>query len=165
MTYSLHYAWEFAITRRASRMQSKNVPKKILDSVAATGSSLLSNHVTEFEAFLASNEPMRNRTRLAWLFRFAALLFVLNSTLAYAGCSVETPSGTVMSDMPCHHETSAEDPSASDECCQYCVSGILATSGSTIAHAVEFGFALTPTFALPHSGIDPPFRPPITLLS
>ena len=103
------------------------------------------------------------------LVRVAILMFALNATLAYGSgcCIVEmTHEASESMEMPCHEGVDQnQSTSVSNECCLVCVSMIRPLELVQVFAPAIFlplnSFLTPPRF----SRVDPPFRPPISILS
>ena len=112
---------------------------------------------------------MRRRTHIGKaLLRIAALVFFVNTATAYGACCFEVPQSSdtdAVVEMPCHqNDDESNDSSDADDCCVLCLS-MMASLDAGIAsiHGAAITTTTTPTSIT--TGIDPPFRPPISLLS
>ncbi len=111
---------------------------------------------------------MRRRNKIGKaLLRIAAIVFFLNAAASYGPCCIEMPdSEDVVTNMPCHQTDHDLDKTSSpDDCCLLCVPMMgptvtLCKQASTVQAINVQAITLFPT-----NGVDPPFRPPISLLS
>ena len=108
----------------------------------------------------------KNKTVVA-LFQIAAFVFLMNTTTAaFSACCFALPeNSTAAEKTPCHSAETVNVNEPSDDCCLICVSMIspAPTLKSGVASIPETNS--DPITSLLSSGIDPPFRPPITLFS
>ena len=114
---------------------------------------------------------MSQKTRIGKaLLQIATLVFFLNAASAFGSCCFAMAASDFMGaagmEMPCHQTSDKSgDDSNSDDCCFTCMSmmaSIDAKISNVSAAAAPYVKAMP---ALITSSIDPPFRPPITLLS
>lgn len=99
------------------------------------------------------------------LMHMAVALFILNTATAYGSCCLMPAAMESGTQMPCHtsDDGSVEDPS--DDCCPMCVPIPQLHPGPysiVVAHQAKLVADITPPAS---SGFDPPYRPPIQILS
>lgn len=99
------------------------------------------------------------------LLQLAAVLFFLNTATAYGACCLVSPEPESQVEMPCHQPEEGAGEELSGDCCLLCIPMIQADIGTQeviIVHPADLIASITPPAT---SGVDPPFRPPIQLLS
>ena len=138
---------------------------------------------TEPSRAAESNRPMTQQSTIARaILRAATLVFFLNTAMVYGNCCVEAPAaaepGTAAepsATLPCHHfdDTDHIDdsdsrqmvPVDSEDCCLLCISMLGSTEPLRNATLISQEISVRePALALA-TGVDPPFRPPISNLS
>ncbi|MEM9624547.1 MAG: hypothetical protein AAF993_23100 [Pseudomonadota bacterium] len=121
------------------------------------------------------------------LTRLVLLLFCVNATSAYGTCcyaapdDLNSPKAQVL--PPCHQSESLPEEAGADphsgshtisghsdggeieRCCLVCVSMVCPQVHAVGISAQQHSMALPVAPHVPHSGIDPPFRPPTDFLS
>ena len=95
------------------------------------------------------------------------VVFVVNTAAAYGACCIGIPASddAMVMKMPCHQSDDDLDRTSPDDCCLLCLP--MMGDSDSVRHSVSPGQsvyvrAITPFLA---SGVDPPFRPPISHLS
>lgn len=102
------------------------------------------------------------------LAQLAVIVFFMNAT--YGACCFASPATEVMDaavmEMPCHQtDGNGATSSNSDDCCLMCMPMMTAIDIKTSDLSAMDTPILKVAPVLTISGIDPPFRPPIALLS
>ncbi len=99
------------------------------------------------------------------LLHLAAVLFVLNTATAYGSCCFMPADAESETQMPCHTSNGEAVEVPADDCCPMCVPipQPLARPYSILdGHQAKPVADIAPPTS---SGFDPPYRPPIQLLS
>lgn len=123
---------------------------------------------------MLSNTLMRQVNRIGKvLLQVAAIGFFLNAISAYGACDMKMHASDVGAEesMPCHGLADEKTMSIAtadadaEDCCSACVPvGISATIDTATQLSAET-LATRSALILASSGFDPPFRPPIAVLS
>ena len=122
--------------------------------------------VTDLFAILLSNQVEMKLSMLSKsIFHIALAVFFLNAVTSYSACCFDSPKSDQVATMPCHQVDDNNDQSSNSDGCLLCISMVqIADSGRDNIRELQVTVipGVTPIFS---SGIDPPFRPPISYLS
>ena len=101
------------------------------------------------------------------LLQTAALVFLLNTVAAYGACCFVTldTDKAVAELPPCHQTAGAGTSENQDDGCLMCISMLPSPDLTALAIHAAPAIATPAMTTLVTTGIDPPFRPPISYLS
>ncbi len=95
------------------------------------------------------------------LLQIVAVVFLLNSTVAFATCYISTTGDTTVKKMPCHPDGDAANQLNPDDCCLMCVAIMVSTNTLRTSAPIVHEFFAPVASGVVSAGLDPPFRPPI----
>ncbi len=105
-------------------------------------------------------------SRSARLFiQTAAVVFFLNSVSAYGACCLMVSESDTVELPPCHQVQEDDKVEDNAECCLACVPALQMTSTLDSSVPVLLAQALAGNVPSISSEPDPPYRPPIVILS
>lgn len=113
-------------------------------------------------------ECMKQRSKIGKaLAQIAVIVFFLNAT--HGACCFASPAADAMDgaavEMPCHTDGVSSASSNSDDCCLMCMP-VMVSIDVKMSHVSAMDTPIVKVApVLTISGVDPPFRPPISLLS
>ena len=99
------------------------------------------------------------------LLRLAMVLFFLNATNAFGACCVEPAEADSVKQLPCHQTKVTVEEKPSGDCCLMCLPLLHAGFSSNLSPFIYQADVKLDDHVLATTGVDPPFRPPITNLS
>lgn len=108
----------------------------------------------------------RHSTLRKVLLQVATLAFVLNAVSAFGACCVTISQAKTMESTapPCHVSDTQEKAAAEEDCCVICLPVITPPTADYATDESAPKVEIPTNIPVKYSGIDPPFRPPISLL-
>lgn len=135
-----------------------------MEAVGATayGPPIFVVQAVDFFVIWLSNSGMRQRLNMSnILLKIIAVVFLLNSTAAFATCHLSARGDTTVKKMSCHLDSDAENQLNPDDCCLMCVAIMVSINTLGTSAPIGHDFFAPVASGVVSIGLDPPFRPPI----